>query len=117
MEKSFKGWIRQSAVIRMPIANRNEKRAGQSELRAAIGVAHEKIGVGAKDWLGRAHLLYDNVGYLDFSLMLEFSRPLKPADTRQKLADVMPPPPFAIAYAIDSRLLLKPNRENHHLVH
>src|SRR5436190_19084449 len=97
LEKMLQRRIGGCAVVGVPIADGDEKRAGQRKFRAAIGVADEKFRVASENRLGCAHSLNDHIGQLRLALMLEFPHPLKPPDARQKLAHIMPPPPLTIA--------------------
>src|SRR5204863_3186483 len=59
----------------------------------------------------------DDIRQLSLPLVLELAHPLEPADASEKLPNVMPPPPFAVADAVDPGLFLKADGEDDHLVH
>jgi len=95
-----------TAVILMPISDRNQKGTWQSELCTAIGVLNQELRILCKDRLGNRHTADHDVGVLDLPLVLIPPALFEAADTTKEFADVMRSPPLTVADHIQSRLLL-----------
>ena len=116
LKEVLKSRIGLPTVVGVPVADRNQKRAGQRELRDTVGMCNQKARIRRENRSDRAHALHDNVGELDFALMRVLTASFKTTDARQEFTDVLRPPPLAVTDDIQAGLFLQTNGEEHKVV-
>src|SRR5262249_23130735 len=116
IQEVLDGRIGVATIVLVPIADGDQERTRQGELGYAVSVRHEKPGILDKDRLRGRHSPYDDFGVLDFALVRKPPAGLVAAHTRQKLTNILRPPPFPVADYVQANLLLQPDREDHEIV-